>query len=67
MGNPTHRAVLIRMFGHFERMIAEAELRLLQPLSAEDLHKAEEQVADLNMLRARVEAEIRNSRGWLKR
>jgi hypothetical protein len=67
MAISTHRTVLIRMLRHFDQTIAKTERRLLQPLSAEDLHKAIEQVADLNILRARVEDELRNSRGWLKR
>ena len=58
----THQAVLIRLLAHFDQMIAEWETQLLQTLDAADLHRAINQVADLHLLRDRVEAEISNSR-----
>jgi hypothetical protein len=58
----THQFVLLRMLAHFDQMIAEWETQVPQTFDAADLHRAINQVADLHLLRDRVEAEINNSR-----
>jgi hypothetical protein len=58
----TQQSVLLRMLARFDQMIAEWETQMPQSFDDADLRRAINQVADLHLLRDRVEAEINNSR-----
>jgi hypothetical protein len=54
----THQSVLLRLLASLDQRIADAEARLLDLLGSEDLHRTIDQVAGMQMLRVRIEAEI---------
>jgi hypothetical protein len=58
----TQQFVLLRLLARLDQRIADAEARLLKLLGSEDLHRAIDQVAGMQMLRVRIETEINNSR-----